>query len=135
MLRHNPWNGDDMRRVSAFACLLGLLAAGSCTQANIRASSSGTAVARPVTASLGTILSMRAVTAPDSGNPLQAILLADAGGATTPSSGSNRPVTEFIVRQDDGAIISVVQSNQLGFHLGDRVSIQRDDRVRLARPG
>jgi outer membrane lipoprotein SlyB len=129
------WDGDAMRRVPAYVCLLGLLGAGACTPANLNTSSAGTAVPDHATVSLGTILSMRTVTAPDGGSPLQAGLLADAGGAMTPNDTSNRPVMEFIVRQDDGAIISIVQSNQLGFSPGDRVSILRDNRARLARPG
>ena len=114
--------------------MLAVLGVGACTSANNRAPGMETAVAQPANASLGTILSVRTVTTPDGGSVLQAALLADAGGVTTPGNGGGRSVTEFIVRQDDGAIISVVQSNLLGFHPGDRVSIQRADRVRLARP-
>lgn len=124
-----------MRRISAYICLLAVLGVGACTSANSRASGTEAAAIHPANASLGTILSVRTVTAPDGGSVLQVALLADAGGITTPGAGVGRPVMEFIVRQDDGAIISVVQSNVLGFHPGDRVSIQRADRVRLARPG
>ena len=42
---------------------------------------------------------------------------------------------EFIVRADDGATLSIVQTNEPGFRKGDRVIILRDDRTRLARPG
>ena len=115
--------------------MVAVLGVGACASANNRASGTEAAVAQPAKAGLGTILSVRTVTAPDGGSVWQAALLADAGGVTTPGAGGGRPVMEFIVRQDDGAIISVVQSNVLGFHPGDRVSIQRADRVRLARPG
>ena len=123
-----------MRRISTYICLLAVLSVAACTSADGRASGTEAAVAQPVNASLGIILSVRTVTTLDGGSVLQAALLADAGGAATPGNGGGRPITEFIVRQDDGAIISVVQSNVLGFHAGDRVSIQRADRVRLARP-
>ena len=42
---------------------------------------------------------------------------------------------EFIVRTDGGAILSVVQGNESGFHAGDRVVILHGDRARLAWPG
>ena len=44
------------------------------------------------------------------------------------------PVTEFIVRTDDGNVISIVQVNDAGYHVGDRVIIPRGDPARLARP-
>jgi outer membrane lipoprotein SlyB len=42
---------------------------------------------------------------------------------------------EIIVRADDGATLSIVQTNDPGFRKGDRVIILRDDQTRLARPG
>ena len=47
----------------------------------------------------------------------------------------SRSLVEFIVRVDDGATLSIVQTNEPGFRTGDRVVILRDDRTRLARPG
>lgn len=44
--------------------------------------------------------------------------------------------TEFIVRQDGGGDIAVVQTNEEGLQVGDRVMVTRGDRVRLSRaPG
>lgn len=40
---------------------------------------------------------------------------------------------EFIVRQDRGGDIAVVQTNEEGLQAGDRVVITRGDRVRLSR--
>jgi outer membrane lipoprotein SlyB len=40
---------------------------------------------------------------------------------------------EFVVRQDNGADIAVVQTNEEGLQVGDRVVITRGDRVRLSR--
>ena len=36
---------------------------------------------------------------------------------------------------DDGAMLSIVQTNEPGFRKGDRVIILRDDQTRIARPG
>lgn len=41
--------------------------------------------------------------------------------------------TEFVVREDRGGDIAVVQTNEEGLQPGDRVAISRSDRVRLAR--
>jgi outer membrane lipoprotein SlyB len=40
---------------------------------------------------------------------------------------------EFIVREDRGGDIAVVQTNEEGLQVGDRVVISRGDRVRLSR--
>ncbi|HYF07110.1 MAG TPA: hypothetical protein VD970_05770 [Acetobacteraceae bacterium] len=40
---------------------------------------------------------------------------------------------QYLIRQDSGADIQVVQTNELGFRPGDRVAISQGDRVRLAR--
>lgn len=40
---------------------------------------------------------------------------------------------EFIVREDRGGDIAVVQTNEEGLQVGDRVVIARGDRVRLSR--
>jgi hypothetical protein len=45
------------------------------------------------------------------------------------------PLTEFIVRADDGATLSIVQSNRLDLHTGERVVIRYAPAVQLARPG
>ena len=86
---------------------------------------------QPAAISAGTILSMRAVGPPGSMEPLRAALLADGSG----HGDGNRSLVEFIVRADDGATLSIVQTNEPGFRKGDRVIILRDDRARLARPG
>jgi outer membrane lipoprotein SlyB len=86
---------------------------------------------QPATINAGTILSMRPVGPRGSAEPLRAALLADGGG----TDDGNRPLMEFIVRADDGATLSIVQTNEPGFRNGDRVIILRDDRTRLARPG
>ena len=86
---------------------------------------------QPASISTGTILSMRAVGPPGAVEPLRAALLAETSG----NDGVSRPLMEIIVCADDGATLSIVQTNEPGFRTGDRVVIVRDDRTRLARPG
>jgi hypothetical protein len=86
---------------------------------------------QPTPAGTGTILSMRPVEPHAGVEPLRAALLADGSG----QDDDNRALVEFIVRADDGATLSIVQSNAAGFRKGDHVSIVRGDRTRLARPG
>jgi outer membrane lipoprotein SlyB len=57
-------------------------------------------------------------------------LMADAGGGLR----GGEPLAEFIVRADDGATLSIVQANDQGFRMGDRVVIVRAAQTRLARP-
>jgi outer membrane lipoprotein SlyB len=67
--------------------------------------------------------------------------LAGIGGAIVGGLAGNaieRGVTtgtaiEFIVREDRGGDIAVVQTNEEGLQVGDRVVITRGDRVRLSR--
>jgi outer membrane lipoprotein SlyB len=86
---------------------------------------------QPASVAMGTILSMRAVDSHAGSDPVRAALLA---GGSAPGDG-DRSLVEFIVRADDGATLSIVQSNESGLRNGDRVTILRDDRTRLARPG
>jgi hypothetical protein len=89
------------------------------------------AAVQPAPAGAGTILSMRAVSQQAPEEPLRAVLLSDGVGR----SDGNLSLVEFIVRSDDGATLSIVQTNQPGFRTGDRVIILRGDQTRLARPG
>jgi outer membrane lipoprotein SlyB len=86
---------------------------------------------QPASVSAGTILSMRTVAARASQDPLRTAMLT-TGAA--PNDGG-RSLVEFIVRTDDGATLSIVQTNEPGFRSGDRVVIIRDDLTHLARPG
>ena len=79
----------------------------------------------------GTILSMRTVTPVASVEPSLASLLSGGGGHDS----GDRSRVEFIIRADDGAVLSIVQANDAGFRQGDRVIILRGDQTRLARPG
>lgn len=74
---------------------------------------------------------MRSVNSVAPVEPLRAALLAGGGGHDE----GNRSLMEFIVRVDDGAVLSIVQTNEPGFRKGDRVIILRGDQTRIARPG
>lgn len=113
-----------MRHPSRFLCLIAIAAIAGCSPAN-----SPKVTASPATASTGTILLLRTVAA-RSERPaaLRAVLQTDGGQA------DSRPTAEFIVRADDGAVLSIVQENAAGFRAGDRVAILRTDQTRLARP-
>jgi outer membrane lipoprotein SlyB len=71
----------------------------------------------------------------DERDPWRVALLADTGGATAAVNDGNSHLTEFIVGIDDGSTISVVQTNELGFRPGDRVSVLHDGHTHIARPG
>jgi outer membrane lipoprotein SlyB len=87
------------------------------------------APAAPVASSAaGTILTLRTVARHDSSEAWRTALLADAAASTAPDKA---PLTEFIVRANTGAILSIVQMNEPPFHQGDRVIIMQDTRTRL----
>ncbi|HZF75815.1 MAG TPA: hypothetical protein VE033_08300, partial [Acetobacteraceae bacterium] len=46
---------------------------------------------------------------------------------------SSGTAIEFIVREDQGGDIAVVQTNEDALQVGDRVFLSRGDRVRIAR--
>ena len=88
----------------------------------------------PTPLSAGIILSMRAIGGSAAATPWRAALLATASGG---GGGDERPapLTEFIVRADDGATLSIVQSNKLDLHTGERVVIRYEPAAELTRPG
>ena len=73
---------------------------------------------------------MRAVAAHAGQDPLRGAML--TSGAT--ADNDNSSLVEFIVRANDGATLSIVQTNDAGFRTGDRIVIIRDDHARLGRP-
>lgn len=75
---------------------------------------------------LGTIVSVRPVLAPPAA--AARILIAAPGDGAT-----ERRAFEFIIRTDDGRTLSVVQSNDANFRIGDRVALTAGARTRLAR--
>jgi len=76
----------------------------------------------------GIIVAMRPVTVQG-----QELLLRIVAGTAGPAVDT---AVEFIIREADGQIISVVQSNQENFRPGERVLLTRGNRTRIARvPG
>ncbi len=92
-----------------------------------------TITAQPATPRNGTILSMRKVTVP-TGQESWRKLLVGSGDMQRASDNNAAPLTEFIVRTDDGTTLSIVQANALGLHPGDHVVVLRDTGAHLARP-
>lgn len=54
-------------------------------------------------------------------------------GDAAPAATAGATLAEFIVREDDGTTISIVQDNGLGLHAGDRVDIVQGERPHLTR--
>jgi outer membrane lipoprotein SlyB len=124
-----------LRPSKLLVCLLIAAFVAGCAATNATVSGSPAPTVPPKAASVGKILSMRSVTAQSNSAPWRSVLLADAGAAGASNDSGKNALTEFIVRTDDGATISVVQSNEPGFRPGDPVIILRDGPTRLARPG
>lgn len=60
-------------------------------------------------------------------------LLGGLAGSALEGGLSSGTAIEFVVREDRGGDIAVVQTNEEGLQAGDRVVISRGDRVRLSR--
>jgi outer membrane lipoprotein SlyB len=60
-------------------------------------------------------------------------LLGGLAGAAAERGITGGTAIEFIVREDRGGDIAVLQTNEEGLQVGDRVVITRGDRVRLSR--
>ena len=70
------------------------------------------------------------------GNILGAVAGAVIGGiaGTVAERSLNKgDAVEFVIREDDGRTITVVQTNEENFRPGDRVALSRGARTRLAR--
>ena len=124
----------------------GLLAGGVALGANIWLSACAPAMAPPsaqAANSAGTIVAMRPLAlrpiepAGAEADGLQGLAMAASSPAgSEPGSGQDLgPKMDFIVRVAGGGTIAVVQTNELGFRVGDGVVIVHSDRTRLSRPG
>lgn len=56
-------------------------------------------------------------------------------GAAVEEGVTRGNAVEFIVRGDDGSTRAIVQTNELGLQVGERVVMTQTDRVRLSRAG
>ena len=143
------------------ACAL-LLAVPACAPANTGSTFACRDLGRAAYVSYGTIVSSRPVQVAGTsgigtlagaaagatagsfiGGDTRSNILAGLGGAIVGGIAGNAiersatggTATEFVVREDRGGDIAVVQTNEEGLQPGDRVAISRSDRVRLARVG
>jgi hypothetical protein len=133
-LRARSIGAGAMRRSALYAGLFVLVGMTGCAQTNHPAVSTQ-APPTAVPGSAGTILWMRSVAEPSGSAPWRTALLAIAAKTSAADGGEAAPLVEFIVRADDGAILSVVQGNDVGLRPGDRVVILYEGSTHLARPG
>ena len=145
-------------RAALLAVLAALLLAG-CASRRTNPAGPAAAAGRPANVSYGTIIALRPVTvwggsnagAPGGapigatagsfvGGDVRSNILAAIGGPgldgpvgnATAGETTNGALTEFIVREDDGQTISVVQGAESKLQIGQRVMIIRGPETRLA---
>jgi outer membrane lipoprotein SlyB len=126
-------DNNKMNRLLRSGCVVIVCGVAGCAQSATSVTTAKSAPAHGSVAEAGVILSMRAVAAPSDAT-WRTALLADANVTTIANDSAARPMIEFIVRDDTGATISVVQSNALGLNVGDHVTILHDTRTHLVRP-
>ncbi len=145
---------------AAFVGILVLLGVAGCAATNTNTTVPAAAIGQPASVSYGTILAERPVTISGSNNGMGALagaavggtagsfiggdvrsnILAAIGGAligglagnTIQNEMTNGSATEFIIREDNGRTISVVQSNELRLQPGQRVMIIHGAETQLA---
>lgn len=137
-----------------------LLAVPACAPANTGSTIAARDMGRAASVSFGTIVRAREVQVAGTtgvgtlagaaagatagsfiGGDTRSNILAGIGGAIIggiAGSAIERGATggtavEFVVREDRGGDIAVVQTNEEGLQVGDRVMVTRGDRVRLSR--
>jgi outer membrane lipoprotein SlyB len=64
---------------------------------------------------------------------LAGAIIGGLAGSQVERQVSRGKATEFTIRETDGTTIAVVQTNEAGLAVGDKVRILRSDRTRLAR--
>jgi outer membrane lipoprotein SlyB len=146
MVHHQPagarraatmeWPMRPVARAAAAAAVLATLLA-ACTPRGVQtgAASPAAAGAPRLGAGIGRIVSIRPVAAqPAAGTgDIRANVLAALGGGAARTPGGRGQSFEFIVRQDNGETVSVVQTNDGDFRPGQLVVLQQGSRTRLAR--
>lgn len=142
-------------------CVVAALGLGACAPRNTNTTYTGADIGRTAQVSYGVIVSMRPVTVRGDqsgvgtlggaaaggvagsfigGDPRMNILGAIGGaiiggltGSAVEGSARTGNAVEFIIREDTGQTISVVQTNEEGFLSGERVVLTRGARTRIAR--
>lgn len=125
------------RALPAVMALTGVLGLAACA-----APSAGSAeIGRTASVAHGTIVSMRPVAALGTGDDPRADILGAVGGvvvgglagAAAERDAGRSAAAEFIIHEDNGHTISVVQNDESHFRPGDRVVLTRGARTRIAR--
>jgi outer membrane lipoprotein SlyB len=140
-----------IRSLAGAAVVVTLLGVAACAPTNTKTTYPAADIGRTRSGSCGVILSMRPVTVPGEqtvgyvgSNDVRADILRAIGGATVTGmagTAAGQATTtgtamEFIIREDSGQIISVVQTNGENFRPGERLLLTRGARTRIARvPG
>ena len=85
--------------------------------------------------SYGIIVSCRPIAAAAAGGDVRGAILGAVGGPAGNGAGQGaaEAVFEFIVREDNGQTLSVVQTNAAGLRPGERVVLSMGTRTRLSR--
>jgi outer membrane lipoprotein SlyB len=145
------------------AVLAGVLGLAACAPTNTNTTYTGADIGRTASVSYGQIISMRGVTVQGNGggvgtlggaavggvagsfiggdprtNVLGAIggaIVGGLAGNAIEKSANTGNAVEFIIREDNGQTISVVQTNEENFRPGERVVLTRGARTRIARAG
>ncbi len=135
----------------------------ACAPQNTNTTYTGADIGRTASVSYGQIVSMRPVTvqAQNTGvgtlggaalggvagsfiggggraNALGAIggaIIGGIAGTAVESSAGQGNAVEFVIREDSGQTIAVVQTNEENFRIGERVMLTRGARTRIARTG
>jgi len=161
MIRHLRDRSPRLAPVLALAAVLGMAA---CAPVNTNTTYTGADIGRTAQVTYGVIVSMRGVVVQGQGgggvgtlagaaaggvagsfigggarsNVLGAIggaVLGGLAGNAIEGGMSQGNAVEFIIREDSGQTISVVQTNEENFRPGDRVILTRGARTRIGRAG
>jgi outer membrane lipoprotein SlyB len=119
-----PVSRPVIRRFAGVLALISVLAAAACAPTNNAPAATDIG---SQTLGYGVIVSMRPITV---SAETHANLVGMLGGSP---AASPAPAIEFIVREDSGSAISVVQVNQENFRPGDRVGLARGARTGIVR--
>ncbi|MCW3473086.1 outer membrane lipoprotein [Limobrevibacterium gyesilva] len=152
------------RNLAAATILVAVLGVAACAPTNTNTTYTGADIGRTASVSYGVIVSMRPVTVQADqtgvgtlggaalgatagsfigrndvrGNILGAVggaIIGGIAGSAVEKGVSTGSAVEFIIREDNGQTISVVQTNEDGFRPGERVMLTRGARTRIARTG
>lgn len=155
---------DQTPRIACALALTAVLGMTACVPVYTNTTYSGADIGRTAQVSYGVIMSMRGVIVQNNGgggigtlagaaaggvagsfigggaraNVLGAIGGAVLGGVVGGAieNGANQgQAVEFIIREDSGQTISVVQTNEEDFHPGERVILTRGARTRIGHAG